>query len=138
MTNPQITLSAATIHNPDEPRHFMRIKPVNSHVGIRLGDTILADSSNAVRLLEVGRDFYDPMIYVPPQDIIVVLDPVAGRTTHCPLKGEAAYFSYAGWTPLTPDDYLAWSYPEPLEFARELAALVAFNPAHVTIEEVPG
>lgn len=138
MTNPQITLSTATIHNPDEPRHFMRIKPVNSRVSIRLGNTVLASSSNAVRLLEVGRDFYDPMIYVPPQDITVVLGQVADRASHCPLKGEAAYFRYAGWTPRTPDDYLAWSYPKPFGFAQELAGLVAFNPAHVTIEERPG
>ena len=97
MAHPQITLATATIHNPDEPRHFMRIKPVHSRVHIRLGDTVLADSCNAIRLLEVGRDFYDPMIYLPPQDIAVTLAPVAGRTSRCPLKGEASYWSFAGW-----------------------------------------
>lgn len=138
MTHAQITLSTATIHNPDEPRHFMRIKPIKSRVRIRLGDTVLAESSAAVRLLEVGKDFYDPMIYVPPQDISVALDPVAGRSSHCPLKGGASYFSYAGWTPQQPKDYLAWSYAEPFGFARDLAGLIAFNPAHVSIEEFPG
>lgn len=116
----------------------MRIKPVHSRVRIRLGDTVLADSSTAIRLLEVGKDFYDPMIYVAPQDISVVLEPVADRSSHCPLKGDAAYFSYAGWTPRDQGDYLAWSYPEPLGFARDLKGLVAFNPGYVTIEEMPG
>jgi uncharacterized protein (DUF427 family) len=138
MTHPQITLSTATIHNPDEPRHFMRIKPVHSRVRIRLGDTVLADSSSAVRLLEVGKDVYDPMIYVPPQNITVTLEPVAGRTSHCPLKGEASYLGFAGWTPQNSNDYLAWSYPDPFGFARDLAGLIAFNPAHVAIEEIPG
>ncbi|WP_108881271.1 DUF427 domain-containing protein [Anderseniella sp. Alg231-50] len=138
MAHPQITLATATIHNPDEPRHFMRIKPVHSRVHIRLGDTVLADSCNAIRLLEVGTDFYDPMIYLPPQDIAVTLAPVAGRTSRCPLKGEASYWSFAGWTPKDAKDYLAWSYAEPFGFARDLAGLIAFNPAHVAIEEMPG
>ncbi len=116
----------------------MRIKPVHSRVRIRLGDTVLADSSRAVRLLEVGRDFYDPMIYVPLQDVAAALEPVANHTSHCPLKGEASYLSVAGWTPDHAKDYLAWSYAEPLGFARELAGLIAFNPAHVSIEEIPG
>jgi len=138
MTHTQITLSTATIHNPDEPRHFMRIKPVKSRVCIRLGDTVLAQSSDAVRLLEIGKDFYDPVIYVPRQDVRVVLDPVADRTSHCPLKGDATYFDYSGWVPQQPIDYLAWSYAEPFGFARDLAGLIAFNPAHVSIEEFPG
>ncbi|MEO9876586.1 MAG: DUF427 domain-containing protein [Anderseniella sp.] len=138
MTHPQITLSTSTIHNPNEPRHFMRIKPVHSRVRIRLEDTVLADSFGAIRLLEVGKDFYDPMIYVPPQDVAVALEPVAGHTSHCPLKGEASYLSFAGWTPEHAKDYLAWSYADPFAFARELAGLIAFNPAHVAIEENPG
>ncbi len=138
MTNPQITLPAATIHNPDEPRHFMRIKPVTSRIRVRLGDETLADSTAAIRLLEVGRDFYDPMIYLPPRDLTIDLDRVAGRSSHCPLKGEAAYFTCAGWTPGNRDDFLAWSYPEPIGLAHELAELIAFNPAHVAIEEMPG
>lgn len=138
MPHHQITLSTATIHNPDEPRHFMRIKPVNALVRIRRGDTILAESPNAVRLLEIGRDFYDPVIYIPPQDILVTLDRVANRTSHCPLKGEALYLNYAGWTPVNSNDYLAWCYSEPFGFAGDLAGLIAFNPAHVSIEESPG
>ncbi len=137
MTHPQITLSTATIHNPDEPRHFMRLKPVNSRIRIRLGDTLVAESLDAVRLLEVGSDFYDPMIYVPPQDILVPLEPVADRFSHCPLKGEASYLSHAGWTPGNSDDFLAWRYKEPFGFAHELAGLVAFNPRHVSVEEIP-
>ncbi|MGI9512099.1 MAG: DUF427 domain-containing protein [Anderseniella sp.] len=138
MTNPQVTLATSTIHNPDEPRHFMRIKPVRSRVRIRLDDTLVAESRNAIRLLEVGRDFYDPMVYVPGKDIMVELDPVSERTSHCPLKGEAVYFTYTGWIQRDPDDYLAWAYPEPFGFAQDLAGLVAFNPVHVTIEEAPG
>lgn len=116
----------------------MRIKPVHSRVRIRLGDTVLADSSKAIRLFEIGKDFYDPMIYVPPQDVAVALEPVANRTSHCPLKGEASYLRFASWTPEHANDYLAWSYPDPFGFARELAGLISFNPAHVATEEIPG
>ena len=61
----KVTLSRHTIHNPGDPRHFMRIKPVKGRVRILLGETVLADSRNALRLLEAGHDVYDPVLYIP-------------------------------------------------------------------------
>jgi uncharacterized protein (DUF427 family) len=58
----QVTLSRDTIHNPDDPRHYMRIKPVKGRVRILLGGRVLADSTDALRLLEAGHDVYDPVL----------------------------------------------------------------------------
>ncbi len=123
-----LTLASGTIHNPDEPRHFMKLKPIHKTVRISRNGESLAVSNNAIRLIEVGGDLYDPPIYIPRSDIIANLLP-SDRRTNCPLKGEAEYFNL-----LTGDD-IAWSYSNPFPFASDLTGLVAFYPDRVTIEE---
>lgn len=127
---PQITLAKGTIHNPGEPRHFMKLKPMAKTVRISRNGEILALSNNAIRLIEVGSDLYDPPVYVPKEDIVVKLLPSDKRTV-CPLKGQAVYFSL-----LTADD-IAWNYPDPYTFASALCGFVAFYSDKVTIEEMP-
>lgn len=127
---PQVTLARGTIHNPEEPRHFMKLKPLKKGVRISMGDHTLAISQNAIRLIEIGGDFYDPPIYVPEEDVLVDMAP-SEKHTICPLKGEARYFSL-------PDSVdIAWSYPEAYEFAAGLRGFVAFCADRVTIEETP-
>ncbi len=131
-----MTLVANAIHNPAEPRHFMRIKPVERRVVVWLEGEILAETTGAVRVLEVGKDLYDPVLYLPPGDVTPRLRP-ADHTTHCPLKGDAAYFDLVDADGELRVPRIAWSYPEPFGFASELAGRVAFYAKHVTIEEKP-
>jgi uncharacterized protein (DUF427 family) len=56
MPYPDITRATQTIHNPADPRHFMRLKPVSRQITIRLGDMLLARTSRALRLVEVSND----------------------------------------------------------------------------------
>jgi uncharacterized protein (DUF427 family) len=131
-----LTLVATAIHRPGEPRHFMRLKPVDRRVRIRHGDTLLAETTDALRLLEVGKDLYDPAFYLPPAAITCRLVRTS-RTSHCPLKGDAVYFDlvYEAGAVVLPE--IAWSYPEPLAIAGELAGRIAFYPDHLIIEEGP-
>ena len=133
MPHPQITLSEQTIHNPGEPRHFMRLKPVGRPVQILRGDVVLARTGAALRLLEVGRDFYDPTIYVPQADVIAGLRQTQAQT-HCPLKGDAVYFDLIVDGAVAQPE-IAWSYPDPPDFALALAGHIAFYPHLVTIIE---
>ena len=130
MPFPDITLATQTIHNPSEPRHYMRLRPITSHIRVLRQGQVLAETDKAVRMIEVARDVYDPVTYVPIADISSALSPVPNKTTHCPLKGDAHYFSVAG------EDPIAWTYDEPLPFAQELAGLVAFYADQVTVEEI--
>lgn len=136
MAHADTTLVANAIHNPSEPRHFMRIKPVARRVAVRLGDEILAETTRAVRLLEAGKDLYDPVCYLPPSDVSGALRR-NDRTTHCPLKGDAAYFDLLDAAGGIREPNIAWCYPEPLEIAADLAGLVAFYGTIVSIEEAP-
>jgi len=133
MNHAEFTLVKDAIHNPAEPRHFMKLKPVNRAVRISCGDVVLAKSTRAVKLLEVGRDLYDPVIYLPVSDLVADLAPIEGKTTHCPLKGDAAYFAICE-PAAAKGDYVAWAYPDPFDFAAVLSDLIAFDAAKVRIE----
>jgi uncharacterized protein (DUF427 family) len=124
-----------TIRRPDEPSHFMRIKPVSGRVLVSVGDSLIADSSSAKRLLEHGHDLYDPVIYLPREDVKVVLQ-TTEKTTHCPLKGDTTYYD-ACLPGERIESEIAWSYTEPLSWAQELDGLVAFDAARVAILEKP-
>lgn len=136
MPNAEITLSEHSIHNPSDPRHFMRLKRIAQRVRILRDGAVLAESKDALRLLEVGRDFYDPTIYVPATDVLVPLSRTE-KSTHCPLKGDAVYFCLTDLDGAVIAVEIAWSYPEPLDIAADLAGRVAFYADKVTVEESP-
>ncbi|MEO1190411.1 MAG: DUF427 domain-containing protein [Pseudomonadota bacterium] len=115
------------IRNPNNANHMMAIKPIQQPVKVYAGDTLLADSAKAVRVMEIGRAIYDPVIYIPAEDVKAPLTKTE-RTTHCPLKGDASYY-------LLGEEELAWSYDAPLAFAQELAGYHAFWPSKVRVVE---
>ena len=130
------TLVTGAAHNPSEPRHFMRIKPVSRRVRVLRDGAVLADSTAAVRLLEVGKDLYDPVFYFPRNDVTGALKQI-DHSTHCPLKGDATYFDLTGDDGAVVEEKIAWSYPTPLDFAADLSGLIAFYGDKVTVEESP-
>ena len=129
MAQEHITLATQTIHNPDEPRHFMRLKPVPRCVRVLKGETVLADTNAAMRLTEIGRDIYDRVFYIPQEDVHDGLKPIAGKSTHCPLQRDASYFSGEDGEPL------AWTYDRPFDATKALEGLIAFFPEQVMVEE---
>ena len=122
-------MTRQTIHNPDNEAHFMRIKPVNATVRIRKGAQPLAETKRALRVLETGRDVYDPVLYIPLEDVMAPLEPVADKSTHCPLKGDASYFAFG-------DEEIAWTYDRPLAISEQLRGYIAFYPNRTVIEEI--
>lgn len=124
------------IHDPGDERHFMRLKPVSGRVRILRDGEVLAASTRALRMLEVGRDVYDPVFYLPREDVFAPLSP-SRRTSHCPLKGDAAYHHLLDSAGCIAVEDIAWSYPQPLPFALALAGRVAFYATHVLQEEAP-
>ena len=130
------TLVSGAIHNPAEPLHFMRIKQIVRRVRISREGTVLAESTSALRLLEAGRDLYDPAVYTPLEDVTASLRQKE-QTTLFPLKGDAVYFDLlnADGTPALND--IAWSYSTPLPHAEILAGFISFYPDKVSIEESP-
>lgn len=124
-----------TIKRPDAPQHYMVLRPIDGRIVVRLpnGEKI-ADSTRATRLLECGHTLYDPVAYLPLEDVSAKLDIEPG-TTHCPLKGDACYFSLSANGEI--QEKIAWSYRSPLDFSMPIKGLVAFYANRVIIEEHP-
>ncbi len=110
---------------PDKPQHFMRVQPLGAHVQILAGEDQLIATDNAVWLQEVGQTLYPPVIYVPQDEVIVPLIPT-NKITHCPLKGDATYYSFR-------DKEIGWAYEEPFEVSKILKGLVSFWPKQVRV-----
>lgn len=125
------------IRNPAEPGHFMRIKPVDRRIAVWLEGEMLAETTGAVRVLEVGKDLYDPVLYLPVEDVTPRLRRNEEASSHCPLKGDAVYFDLLDADGGVRVPKIAWSYASPFDFAAELAGRVAFYAKHVTIEDAP-
>ena len=115
------------IRSPSNPNHLMVIRPVKRTVQVYVGDTLIAQTQNALRVMEMGKSLYDPAIYVPASDVVVTLEPIE-KTTHCPLKGDASYVIFNG-------DEIAWTYDRPLDVSKQLAAHFGFWPDKVRISE---
>ncbi|MEQ8230742.1 MAG: DUF427 domain-containing protein [Gammaproteobacteria bacterium] len=132
-TASDVTLVRDAIHNPAEPRHFMRVTPCERLVVATLAGRELARTRRATRVKEVGYDIYDPVLYFPREDVDMTSLQQNARTTHCPLKGDTAYFDASIDGELL--ENVAWSYVEVIEAAAPLRDLVAFDTRLVRVTE---
>lgn len=105
------------------------LSPAGGTVVVRAGGAIIAESAKAIRLDEAG---YEPVYYIPRDDIgMAFLDRSDTRTT-CPLKGEASYFHVMAKSgPITD---AAWSYETPVAGLEAIAGLIAFYPDKAAVE----
>ncbi|MEP3048063.1 MAG: DUF427 domain-containing protein [Roseibium sp.] len=115
------------IRNPANPNHLMIIKNVPRRIRVYAGDSLLANTKNALRVMEVGKSVYDPVIYIPETDLAVGFHPVE-KSTFCPIKGDASYISLDG-------EEIGWTYKSPLDMSAKLANHYAFWPGKVRVVE---
>ena len=99
---------------------------------IRAGGAVLGESRNALELSEGG---YAPVIYFPREDVAMAFLARSDKTSHCPHKGAATYYSVV--TKSTTINNAAWSYESPEKGVERINNFVAFyNGAGVTVEEI--
>lgn len=129
-----ITLVSGAIHNPNEPRHFMRLVAASGRHTATIAGERIADSTDAVFVKEVGFDIYDPVIYFPRRDVVMDSLIKIDKTTHCPLKGDTDYFDIVVGGQRVPE--AAWSYVQMVSDdpqLDDLAELVAFDQSKVDL-----
>lgn len=132
----KLTMVEGLIHNPDEPGHFMKVKPVAGRVRVRAHGVVLAETRAAVRVLEVGRDMYDPVLYLPSEAMKVGFA-ASDRRTIFPLKGEALHLHLTGADGEVIAADIAWHYPRPYSFAEAIRGRIGFYGDKAVIEEHP-
>jgi uncharacterized protein (DUF427 family) len=79
---------------------------------------------------------YPAVQYIPRADAKMELLSRTDRTTHCPYKGDANYFSVKA--PGKTIENSIWTYEKPFPAMTEIAGHLAFYPDKVKIEELPG
>lgn len=101
-----------------------RVVPDERRVSVRVGNTVLADTRAAFRILETASA---PTFYVPPRDLRRDLLRPAGGGSWCEWKGRAAYWSVV--LPHSVVESAGWSYAEPWPGYEAIAHYVSFYPA---------
>jgi uncharacterized protein (DUF427 family) len=110
------------------PDHPIAITRETGRVTITAGGHVLADTRDALTLREAS---YPPVHYIPRVDAEMALLERTDRSTHCPYKGDASYFSIPG----APN--AVWSYQTPFPAVAEITGYLAFYPDKVEIVATP-
>ena len=107
--------------HPRDP--YKRVDAIQSsrHVQVTLGGEIVADTRRARFLFETRLP---TRYYIPSEDVRMDLLVPSDKTTACPYKGRARYWSARIGDKLFPD--IVWSYPEPIPECPKIKGLLAF------------
>ncbi len=95
--------------------------PSPKRITAQLNSKTFADSRDVIVLHEKG---YRPVWYFPRADVDMALLSPYAQTSHCPRKGDAAYYGEKSST----EDAgpIAWSYEDPLRNIEEIRDRIAF------------
>ena len=102
------------------PDHPITISPADGRWQARFVGRMIADSARALVLQEAS---YPPVIYFPRGDVDMAKLSRTERSTHCPYKGDANYYSVGG-TPAGAN--AVWTYETPFPAMAEIEGFLAF------------
>ena len=105
------------------PAHRILFEPDARRLRAFVGDTRVLDTRRAHLLHETG---IRPVAYAPLEDFDATLLEKTQTTSHCPFKGDAAYWSLRVGDELRED--AIWGYEAPLEQAPWLRGFAALYP----------
>jgi uncharacterized protein (DUF427 family) len=113
--------------------HPITIAPAAHRVRVTHGGKVIADTRRALALKEAS---YPLVHYIPREDVDFAALSRTAHATHCPYKGDAAYYSIeaAGGR----SDNAIWTYETPYPAVAGIAGHLAFYPQRVDrIELLP-
>ncbi|MBB4572251.1 DUF427 domain-containing protein [Rhizobium lentis] len=114
------------------PDHPITVEHNPCRVVVTLGGRTVADSRDALTLREAS---YPPVQYIPRKDVDMSLLQRTDHRTHCPYKGNAAYYSIIPGG--EPAENAVWTYEAPNAAVSNIKGHLAFYPDRVdSIEEM--
>jgi uncharacterized protein (DUF427 family) len=108
------------------PDHPISIESSPNRVRVTFNGRTVADTTRAVILREAN---YKPAFYMPREDADMALFQRTDRTTHCPYKGDATYYSLRVGERVA--ENAVWSYEQPYPAMADIAGRLAFYPDRV-------
>jgi uncharacterized protein (DUF427 family) len=113
------------------PDHPITIDAAKNRWRARFEGHVIADTDDALILREAD---YPPRVYFPREDVSTEYMSRTDRSTHCPYKGDAAYYT------VLMDGHFAenavWTYEDPYPAMVEIAERLAFYPDKIEVYEV--
>lgn len=110
-----------------------RVEPTSERVTVELGGVTVADTSEALRVLETS---HPPTYYLPRSAFVDgALQPAFG-TSWCEFKGSADYFDVVGGDRAA--EQAGWTYPAPSPGYEALRDHVALYPGRMDRVTVAG
>jgi len=113
------------------PDHPITVEPATGRWRARFAGHVIADSDNALILREAT---YRPVVYFPRQDVSMDYMSRTERGTHCPYKGDAAYY-----TVLMDGEFAenaVWTYEQPFPAMEAIAGRLAFYTDKIEVYQV--
>ncbi len=115
--------------HPRDPYTRIDVLRSSRRVRVRLGDTVVADSTRPRMLIESGLPV---RYYLPREDVRAELLEPSYTATRCPYKGVAHYWSLRDGQRFERD--IVWTYPEPFHDAAAVRGLLCFVDERVQLE----
>jgi uncharacterized protein (DUF427 family) len=115
------------------PSHPITIESNPRHVVVRFNGRIVADTMRALTMRETNLP---PVQYIPREDVDMTMLERTTHASHCPYKGDAAYYSVRVGEREAKN--AVWTYEAPYPAVAAIKEHVAFYPDRVDrIEESP-
>ena len=106
-----------------KPAPHIKTNPAGATVRVTLNGEVIAESRDAIAMKEGD---YPVVYYIPRADVKMDRLVRSSHRTHCPFKGDAAYFSLVDG----PADAV-WSYEQPYDEMSVIKDRHAFYPDKV-------
>ena len=111
------------------PERPIRIEPNPKRVSAHFHGQQIASSTRALALYEGS---YPPVQYIPREDVDMSLLTRTAHTTHCPYKGDAAYYSIHVGAREQPN--AVWTYEDPYPQLSAIKGYLAFYADRVELK----
>jgi uncharacterized protein (DUF427 family) len=126
--NVQAQAKPVKVPGPDHP---ISVERNSGRVVVSVAGRVIADTREALTLREAH---YPAVQYIPRKDVDMTLLSRTDRTTYCPYKGDAAYFSIPAGRERSID--AVWSYETPFTAVAGIRGHLAFYPDRVDAIEI--
>ena len=106
--------------------HPITIAPAEHRVRITHNGRVIADTRRALALKEAS---YPVVHYIPREDVDMSVLRRTEHSTHCPYKGDAAYYTIEAGDNASTN--AIWTYEMPFPAVTDIAGHLAFYPQRV-------
>jgi uncharacterized protein (DUF427 family) len=115
--------------HPRDPYHRIDVLDSDRHVKVMVNGEVVAETDRPKVLFETGLP---PRYYIPPEDVRTEKLVPSEKTTQCPYKGVASYWSVEVGGERAKD--LVWGYQDPIPEAAKMKGHLCFFNEKVDLE----